>query len=289
VQQAGGHRHLHCALRVVRRNGPRGVEEDALRDCGRADIQLQSPAQPVDVGPQHPHFRQLPGGRECVRRVLDVPAEPVVARRVEQQPGSTLPVLREGSGSFERRCCRAVATAALGPHGHAAQCVRCVRIGSVDARRKVPGPAVRVADVRQCRGERAMCGPPLAPGRSLIGRGSNQRVYDLDGVTAADDESGELCLDQRLPARADGEGSVLYHAESAGVVRSGDEQRALPGLRQPPDAVEEAALDRLRQGQPVRQRIGTDELAGRERRRELDQGQRVAAGPGDEGGHHGPR
>jgi hypothetical protein len=85
-QQPGRHRHLRGALWIVGRDGPRRVAEQALRDCGGADVHLQPPAQPIDVGPEHPCFRQLPCHGKGVGRPLGVAAQPEVASGVEEHP-----------------------------------------------------------------------------------------------------------------------------------------------------------------------------------------------------------
>ena len=77
---------------------------------------------------------------------------------------------------------------------------------------------------------------------------------------------------------AEARGRLDHGREPPAVVGGDHAEQTLRRLRQPPHALEEEPLGDARKRQRGRQRLGAGELPGGQRRRELDQRERVAAG-----------
>ena len=146
--------------------------------------------------------------------------------------------------------------------------------------RAMPGAAVGVVLRVRGVGERTVHRPPLLCRRPAVDRGAHERVEELDARLEPEQVGG---LGRRGGAGIDAQscaGAPEQRRIARRLRRRGEHELARVG-GQGREALAEARLDAAREGRG-QQREATGELGSRQPARELQQGQRVARGLGED-------
>ncbi|GAA0245725.1 hypothetical protein GCM10009527_048030 [Actinomadura nitritigenes] len=122
--------------------------------------------------------------------------------------------------------------------------------------------------------ERVVDGLPLGEQGALVDGGAHQRMPEPDRPAGDHDQPAALGLGEGGGGRDEESGRVHHRAEGSGVVRRDDEQQRPRRVAEPVGLPPERALQPLGD----RQRARPPRLAGARRPRQLQQGERVAAG-----------
>jgi hypothetical protein len=146
----------------------------------------------------------------------------------------------------------------------------------------VPDPPVGVAATVKGLGQRAMGLAALARRRRLVDGRPDQRVAEVErcGPGPDPDQPGLLGRVEGASTHAEERRRRGHGRLTAGVLGRGDQQQGLRVAREAVHPLQERPLQLVGQRQLERQRLGPRQLRRRQGRRQLDQGQRVAAGLG---------
>ncbi|MDB5065576.1 MAG: hypothetical protein JWM18_2010 [Chloroflexi bacterium] len=188
-------------------------------------------------------------------------------------------------GSFEEGRRRRQSAPSPGLSRRALQVAGDLLVGPERRLGAVPGAAIGTDIGVDDLGERAMRAPALVGRRRVVDRRAHQRVTEA-----------HLCSDAEQPVGLGGGGGVAadahpfrrtaeQHRVATGVDRRDQEQPA--GLRRERlDPAQEALLDPAGQRLPGGQPEASRELGGRQAAMQLEQGERVALGLGDDAVAH---
>ena len=146
----------------------------------------------------------------------------------------------------------------------------------------MPGATVGMLLAQQRGRERSVDGLPLAERRPPVHRRAHQWMVEPDAALGDAYQSSRLGCPERLLAGLERPPGTEDDRRIAGLLgRRGKEQR-LGRLRQATDPLDEDPLDAGADRQRVGKRSPPGELVGVQRRRQLEQGQRVALGDLDQ-------
>ena len=184
----------------------------------------------------------------------------------------------ERGGALEGRGGGRVAAPAPGPVRRALELLGDLGVGLGGRGGEVPGAAVGVLLSLQQVGEHLVHLLALWQARPLVDGRANQRVPELDARLSETNQPGRLGgaegggLDPHLPRAAQHDGGI------AGVVGSGDQEEGLALRGKAARSLEKRGLERRADRQWLGQRRPPGELVLAQEPRQLEQGERVAAG-----------
>ena len=178
-------------------------------------------------------------------------------------------------GPLERRRGDGVATTQSSSIGAAFQLARNVGVGPGGGSRSMPGAPIgfELSAERVRQGE--VSGTAFARRRTVVDRGSDERMAQLDVGSRDADEADLLRRAERLSADPCHLSSPQHRRERTRLVGGNQQELPLRRGRQAPDALQEQRFDVAGQRERLRQRLGARELCPREGGRELDERERV--------------
>jgi len=203
-------------------------------------------------------------------------------RRRDQAAAALGLVAGELGGPLQGGRGRGMAAAPSGPVGRALQLGGRGLVGPDGGRGQVPGPLVGGVLTGQHVGQGPVGGLPAGQGGGGVGGRADQGVAELEPALAGPDQPGRLGRVQGGGVDAQPGTGPQHHRRVAGGLGRRHHQQG-PGLGgQAPDPLAEGPLQPGRQRQHVVEQGPPGELAGGQRPGQLQQGQRVAAGPLDQ-------
>jgi hypothetical protein len=177
---------------------------------------------------------------------------------------------------------RGVAVATAGPVGRALQLGRGGLVGSDGGRGQVPGPLVGGVLAGQDVGQGPVGGLPGREGGRPVGGRADQGMAELEPAVAGPDQPGRLAPVEGAGADPEaGAGAQHDRRVAGGLGRRDQQQRARVG-GQAPDPLAEGPFQPGGEREHVVQGRPPGQLVGLQRPWQLQQGQRVAAGPLDQ-------
>jgi hypothetical protein len=149
-------------------------------------------------------------------------------------------------------------------------------VGVERGRGSMPGPPIGVRVGREGVGERLMGPAAAGGGGAVVDDRAQQRMAELDHRTAHAHEVGALGAVERVGGDPQAVGRGEHRREVAGVVGGGGQQQDLRRVGQRLHTPEERALHARADRRRGQQRLGAAALRAAQRRRQLDQGERVS-------------
>ena len=265
---------------------------EAFEALGRIEEQRRGVASPSagehDLGPQPRQLGLLKVVERADLRGRDERIGGVEGGRLElglccRESSSSAPgrVSRQLCRSLQERGGRGDAATALRPIGRPFQVGCDVLVGSRCRMGPMPGAPIGVHLTVRHVGERTMNGPAVSDTARPVGRGANQRMTEPHPRTELDQP---FVLGRCFGVSPDPEslGGALQQGRIAQGFGGGDQQQSLRLLRKRPDAPDEAVLDLPRQRPRAGKREAARQLGRGQAAGQLQQGERVAAGLGDD-------
>ena len=278
---AGGEREgVGAAVGVALRDlvGDRRVALGGHRD--RSQPRLEHRVLEGDLVVQRDVLRERRRVREQLARVRGAPREPAGLRRRDEPLGALGRGRGELGGALVCVGRGEVARALREAPGGGGQRLGHRLVGRDGGGGEMPGAPLARGAVRglQRGGERGVRAAPLLGARSVVHERAQQRMAEAQPVLGGGDRARALGLGERAGRQAEPARGVVDHVRVLGFARGGEHERAPRGTGK----LVEAALERVRDQPPRRQRLAEPDAAGEpvvaDGGGDLQRGERVAVG-----------